>query len=90
MNSSINLNYFIFSLKSYGRRPLKSEIKTLDEPETKKFKPEIDEKPIVKSLSDTDILKDSNEVDVKLTKSTSLLPSSSSAEKLRHDMIQHF
>ena len=63
-------------------------MRTLDqEPETKKFKPEVDEKPIVKSLSDTDILKDSNnDVDLKpevgLTKSTSLVTSGSSAETL--------
>ena len=63
-------------------------MRTLDqEPETKKFKPEMDEKPIVKSLSDTDILKDSNkDVDLKpeagLTKSTSLVTSGSSAETL--------
>ena len=46
----------------------------------------MDEKPIVKSLSDTDILKDSNnDVDLKpagLTKSTSLVTSGSSAETL--------
>ena len=86
--------------RSYGRRPIKapsnahmapSTLKTLDEPEIKKFKPiqttaVAEEKPILKSLSlhSGDIIEDSNAIELKpeplLTKSTSLPPTGSKPE----------